>query len=103
VSDIARGLIALVETRGIGGEAVSLGCPEARTVLKITEISASLVGSPCQIDGAPLFVDDPAPLPGHRQGTMLLGWQPEMALETGLEQILTYFHAGLALSRGAEA
>ena len=104
VSDIVRGLIALMETHGIAGEAVNLGCPEERTVLEIAEIISSLAGSPCHIEGGPLPVDDPARrCPDISKAHLLLGWQPEIDLETGLELTLKHFRAELALSCGAAA
>ena len=104
VSDIVRGLIVLMETRGIGGEVVNLGSPEERTVLEIAEVIASLAGSPCRIEGGPLPVDDPARrCPDIAKARRLLGWQPEIDLETGLELTLAHFRAELALSCGAAA
>ena len=104
VHDIVRGLIALMETRGIGGEAVNLGSPEERTVLETAEIIASLAGSPCHIEGGPLPADDPARrCPDIGKAHRLLGWKPEIDLETGLGLTLEHFRAELALSCGAAA
>ena len=104
VSDIVRGLIALMETPGIAGEVVNLGSPQERTVLEIAEIIASLAGTSCRIEGGPLPVDDPARrCPDICKAQRLLGWQPEIDLQPGLERTLSHFRETLALSCGAAA
>ncbi len=104
VRDSVRGLIALMETHGVEGEAVNIGCPEERTVLEIAEIIASRAGTPCRIEGEPLPFDDPARrCPDIDKAQRLLGWQPEIDLETGIELTLAHFRAELALTCGAAA
>ena len=104
VSDIVRGLIGLMETPDIAGEVVNLGSPQERTVLEIAEIIASLAGAPCRIEGGPLPVDDPARrCPDISKAQRLLGWQPEIDLQPGLERTLAHFREILALPCGAAA
>ena len=45
----------------------------------------------------------PRRFPDIGKARHLLEWQTDIALETGLELTLTYFHAEVALSCGAEA
>jgi nucleoside-diphosphate-sugar epimerase len=104
VSDTVRGLLALADAPGLAGEVVNLGCPEERTVLEIAEIVAEAAGGSCRLDRQPLPVDDPTRrCPDITKARRLLGWEPEVDLETGLELTLAYFRDELAISRGAAA
>jgi nucleoside-diphosphate-sugar epimerase len=104
VSDTVRGLLALADAPGLAGEVVNLGCPEERTVLEIAEIVAEAAGGSCRLDRQPLPVDDPTRrCPDITKARRLLGWEPEVDLETGLELTLAYFRDELAVSRGAAA
>ena len=81
VSDTVGGLMALMETPGIDGEVVNLGCPDERTVLEIAQTIAALAGSSCRIERGPLPVDDPARrCPDIGKAQRLLGWRPETDL-----------------------
>src|SRR5215213_6772348 len=104
VSDTVGGLMALMETPGIDGEVVNLGCPEERTILEIAQTIAELAGGSCHIEGLPLPADAPARrCPDIAKAQRLLGWRPETDLTTGLERTLAYFREEAALSRGAAA
>jgi nucleoside-diphosphate-sugar epimerase len=104
VSDTVRGLLALADAPGLAGEVVNLGCPEERTVLEIAEIVAEAAGGSCRLERQPLPVDDPTRrCPDITKARRLLGWEPEVDLEIGLELTLAYFRDELAISRGAAA
>jgi UDP-glucuronate decarboxylase len=104
VSDTVSGLMALMETPGIDGEVVNLGCPDERTILDIAQTITTLAGSSCRIERGPLPVDDPARrCPDISKAQRLLGWRPETDLTTGLERTLAYFRDEAALARGAAA
>src|SRR4051794_18556910 len=104
VSDTVGGLMALMETPGIDGEVVNIGCPDERTVLEIAQTIATLAGSSCRIERGPLPVDDPARrCPDITKAQRLLGWRPETDLTTGLERTLAYFREEAALAGGAAA
>jgi nucleoside-diphosphate-sugar epimerase len=104
VSDIVGGLMALMETPDIDGEVVNLGCPDERTILDIAQTIATLAGSLCRIERGPLPVDDPARrCPDIGKAQRLLGWHPEIDLQTGLERTLTYFRDEADQARGAAA
>ncbi len=96
VDDIIRGLLAMMEIPGLGGEIVNLGCPEERTVLQIAETILGLVGQPLRIDRHPLPIDDPTRrCPDIRKARRLLGWEPNTSLEDGLAQTIAAFRAQL--------
>src|SRR5918995_5170140 len=104
VSDTVGGLMTLMETPGIDGEVVNLGCPDERTILDIAQTIATLAGSSCRIERGPLPVDDPSRrCPDISKAQHLLGWCPETDLATGLERTLAYFREEAALTRGAAA
>jgi len=104
VNDTVGGLMALMETPGIDGEVVNLGCPDERTILEIAQTIATLAGSSCQIERGPLPVDDPVRrCPDITKAQRLLGWRPATDLATGLARTLAYFREEAALTRGAAA
>ena len=84
VSDTVGGLMALMETPGIDGEVVNLGCPDERTILEIAQTIATLAGSSCRIERGPLPVDDPARrCPDIGKAQRLLGWRPRPTSRPG--------------------
>src|SRR5918994_3853436 len=104
VSDTVGGLIALMETPGIDGEVVNIGCPDERTIIDIAQTIAALAGSSFPIQRGPLPVDDPARrCPDIGKAQRLLGWQPETDLRTGLERTIAYFREEPAVACGAAA
>lgn len=85
VDDITRGLIATMETAGLGGEVFNLGSPEERTVLQIAELILALAGRSSRIDHRPLPADDPSRrCPDIEKAHHSLGWAPRVRLEDGL-------------------
>ena len=102
VADIVRGLVALMETPGLEGEIVNLGCPEERTVLEIARIILALTERPFRIERRPLPVDDPARrCPDIGKARELLGWTPAVSLEDGLSRTIAAFRAELRARDGA--
>ena len=100
IDDLVRGLIALMETPGLAGEVINLGCPEERTVLEIAAAIQRAAGCACPIVHRPLPIDDPARrCPDITRANTLLGWEPEIGFEDGLACTLTYFHQELEALR----
>jgi nucleoside-diphosphate-sugar epimerase len=103
VGDIVRGLIALMETPDLSGEAVNIGCPEERTVLDIAAVVLRLTGSASEIERRPLPVDDPARrCPDTGKARERLGWEPATPLTDGLIRTIAYFREELARCGRAE-
>jgi nucleoside-diphosphate-sugar epimerase len=92
VTDLVRGLRALMETDDLAGEVVNLGNPDEHSVLEIARQIIDLAGSRSNIAFARLPLDDPArrrPDIGKARG--LLNWTPSVSLESGLTRTLEYF------------
>jgi dTDP-glucose 4,6-dehydratase len=90
VSDLVRGVLVALDN---GDDLpVNLGNPQEVTVLELAQIIVRLAGSTSPIEFRPLPVDDPRQRrPDISRARSLLGWQPEVALEDGLERTLEYF------------
>ena len=71
---------------------VNIGNPRELTVMDIARLVLKLTGSPAQIQHNPLPVDDPkVRRPDIRRAKTLLGWEPAVTLEEGLERTIAYF------------
>jgi nucleoside-diphosphate-sugar epimerase len=100
VTDLVRGLIALMDADGVSGEVVNLGNPEEHTVLAIAEKVIELAGSRSPIVHRPLPTDDPLRRrPDTAKAARLLGWAPSVSLDDGLRRTLAHF-ASLGVGRG---
>jgi dTDP-glucose 4,6-dehydratase len=87
VDDLIRGLVALAES----GEhlPVNLGNPDEFTMNELAETVVRLTGSKSEIVHEALPVDDPqVRQPDITRARQLLGWQPEIQLEQGLQRML---------------
>jgi UDP-glucuronate decarboxylase len=92
VDDLVQGLISLMETGDLAGQVVNLGNPAEITVRAFAEEVVRLAGSSSPIINRPLPVDDPTRRrPDITKARQLLGWQPNVDLETGLGKTLQYF------------
>ena len=92
VSDLVRGVILNLER---GDELpVNLGNPHEVTVLELAETIVRLAGSKSKIEHRELPVDDPKQRqPDITRARKLLGWEPEVPLEEGLQRTLDYFRS----------
>ena len=98
VADLVDGLMRLMETDGLAGEVVNLGNPEEHTIRQFADRIVSLAGSQSEIVHENLPVDDPQRRrPDIGKAGCLLGWSPQVSLETGLAATLTYFREVLAM------
>ena len=75
VSDLVRGLLALMSSPDIAGQVVNLGNPAETTVSEFAERVIELAGSRSPIHFQPLPIDDPTRRkPDISKGQRLLGW-----------------------------
>jgi len=96
ISDLVEGLYRLL--RSSYNLPVNLGNPQEMTVLALAEIIKRMTGSTSPIEFKPLPVDDPrVRQPDISRATKLLGWAPEVELEEGLTQTITYFRQKLGI------
>ena len=90
VDDLVRGLAAMLECDEPGP--VNLGNPDERTVLELAELVLRLTGSPSRIERHPLPTDDPTRRqPDISVANAVLGWKPEVDVETGLRATIADF------------
>ena len=90
VDDLIEGIVRLFE-RG-GAEPVNIGNPGEFTVRELAEIVRRLTGARAPVVFQPLPTDDPKQRrPDIGQARALLGWEPRIPLEDGLERTIAYF------------
>jgi dTDP-glucose 4,6-dehydratase len=92
VSDMVEGLVRL------GGSSerypVNLGNPVELTILEFAERIRRLMGSDLEFVFQPLPSDDPRKRkPDISKARRVLGWEPKVELEEGLQQTVNYFKA----------
>jgi len=90
VDDLIRGLVALAEA----GEhlPVNLGNPAEFTLNELAEVVLRITGSKSELVYEALPVDDPqVRQPDITRARQLLGWEPKIQLEEGLQRMLPSF------------
>ncbi len=90
ISDLVDGVIRLMES-GVN-DPVNIGNPHEMTVEGIAEAIIRKTGSKSRITYGPLPTDDPkVRQPDITKARTLLGWEPRVGLEEGLDQTIRYF------------
>ncbi|MEW6187915.1 MAG: UDP-glucuronic acid decarboxylase family protein [Thermodesulfobacteriota bacterium] len=91
ISDLVRGLIALMEQTETSGP-VNLGNPVEFTILALAEKVKAMTGSKSEIIHNPLPQDDPVQRkPDITLAKKFLAWEPEVELSDGLVKTIAYF------------
>ncbi|OWK58241.1 UDP-glucuronic acid decarboxylase 1 [Lonchura striata] len=94
VSDLVNGLVALMNSNV--SSPVNLGNPEEHTILEFAQLIKKLVGSGSEIQFLSEAQDDPQKRkPDIRKAKLLLGWEPVVPLEEGLNKAIHYFRKEL--------
>lgn len=92
VSDLVRGIRLALESPGTTGQVINLGNPDERTVLDLAEIINEYCGSTGGVTFVEARQDDPERrCPDISKARSLLGWVPEVDLETGLRETIRFF------------
>jgi len=100
VSDLLEGIYGLLESDE--HEPTNIGNPQEITILEFAERVRKLVGATTPIVFHPLPQDDPKQrCPDIGKAKRLLGWEPKVTLEDGLQRTYEYFRAQLAQTRPA--
>jgi dTDP-glucose 4,6-dehydratase len=90
VSDLIDGIVRLLKSDV--RDPVNVGNPVEMTVMQFAETIRKLTGTAAPIVRRPLPVDDPKQRrPDITKARTLLGWEPKVALEPGLEETIAYF------------
>src|SRR5215510_10037603 len=94
VDDLIEGITLLFE-RGTA-DPTNIGNPGEFTVRQLAERVLALTGSKSEIVQRPLPVDDPrVRQPDITRAKQLLGWEPRVPLDEGLQKTISYFRDGL--------
>ena len=90
VSDLIDGIVRLALSNVT--EPVNLGNPHEMTILEFAEAVAKAQGGGGRIVFKPLPKDDPKQRkPDITRAKQLLGWEPRVSLEEGIQETLEYF------------
>ncbi|XP_033257563.1 UDP-glucuronic acid decarboxylase 1 isoform X7 [Orcinus orca] len=94
VSDLVNGLVALMNSNV--SSPVNLGNPEEHTILEFAQLIKNLVGSGSEIQFLSEAQDDPQKRkPDIKKAKLMLGWEPVVPLEEGLNKAIHYFRKEL--------
>jgi UDP-glucuronate decarboxylase len=92
VDDLVEGLIRLMNTPAEVTGPINLGNPGEFTIRELAEMVVKLTGSKSEIVFEPLPADDPRQRkPDISRARSVLGWEPTVALQAGLEKTIPYF------------
>lgn len=93
VDDLVEGLIRLMFYENARGEVVNLGNPNEHTVLEYAKLVKQLTNSSSEIvHSEDLPKDDPLKRkPDITKAKKLLGWEPKVSLEEGIQKTIEYF------------
>ena len=98
VDDLVEGLLRLMGTPAEATGPVNLGNPGEFTVLELAQKVVAATGSKSEIVFAPLPGDDPLQRkPDITLAREMLGWEPSVALDQGLERTIAHFRERLGL------
>ncbi len=90
IDDLIGGLVRLVETDY--HLPINIGNPHEMTVLDFAHKILELTGSKSSITFQPLPQDDPqVRQPDISKAREILGWEPQVSLESGLRQTIEYY------------
>lgn len=91
-SDMVEGLVKTMDTEEAKGNVFNLGNPDERTIKEVAEMVKSRVSSDVQIVHEDLPEDDPKKRkPDIEKAKKILGWEPTVSFEDGLEKTIAYF------------
>ena len=90
--DLCEGIIRLMGTDDSEVLPVNLGNPGEYTIKQLAEKIIEITGSQSQLVYRPLPADDPTRRkPDITRAKQLLGWEPTIALQEGLEKTIDWF------------
>ena len=92
VEDLINGIIAMMNSDNSIIGPFNLGNPTEFTVLELAEKIIAMIGSESKIEFCPLPQDDPRKRkPDIENARLLLGWEPLVTLDEGIERTVDYF------------
>ena len=92
VDDLVEGIIKAMESDGTKGEVFNLGNPHEFTISDLAEVVKRVTGSTSEIThNEELPEDDPKRRkPDIEKARRVLGWEPKVNLEEGLQKLVNY-------------
>ncbi|HYM35694.1 MAG TPA: UDP-glucuronic acid decarboxylase family protein [Steroidobacteraceae bacterium] len=91
VDDLIDGLLAMMH-QDVETGPINLGNPGEFTMLELAELVLRLTGSQSKVVYQPLPQDDPVRRqPDISKARSMLGWEPKVSLEDGLQETIDYF------------
>ena len=92
VSDLIEGLVGMMNSDTAGTGPINLGNPVENSILAFAEKIVTMTKSTSVIDFRPLPSDDPRQRqPDITLARQLLGWEPTVSLDAGLQRTVNYF------------
>ena len=92
VDDLVEGLLRLMDAPDDVVGPINLGNPAEFTIRELAEQVVRLTGAPESVVLRPLPADDPLQrCPNIRRARQVLGWEPKVPLEQGLQRTIAYF------------
>ena len=102
VDDLVEGILRLMAYDGEQPGPVNIGNPHELTVCDLVDRVLALTGSSSEIVRLPLPQDDPRRRrPDISRAQALLGWEPTVSLQQGLQETTAYFAAEMAKEKSA--
>jgi dTDP-glucose 4,6-dehydratase len=90
ISDLVAGILRLMASST--NDPVNIGNPHEVSIKEIAEVIVRLVNSKSKLVLRPLPVDDPKQRqPDITRARTVLGWEPKVGLEEGLQKTVGYF------------
>lgn len=98
VSDLIEGMLRMMATDDSFVGPVNIGNPGEFTMLELAEKVLQKVGGKSKLVFQPLPSDDPKMRrPDITLAKKMLGWEPKVSLDKGLDEIISYFRTKLRL------
>jgi nucleoside-diphosphate-sugar epimerase len=92
VSDLVRGLNLLATVDIKDDRIINIGNPDEKTMLELAQKVKELTGTGSEIVFQPIDADDPKKRkPDITKAQTILGWQPTVSLDQGLQKTIAYF------------
>ena len=94
VSDMVEGIKQAMFKQDSKGEVINLGNPDERTILSLAKLIKKITHSNSSFVHVERTYDDPKTRkPDITKAKKLLGWEPKVSLEEGLDRTIEYFKA----------
>jgi len=100
VTDMVRGVLACLEHPDAAGQTFNIGNPRSTvTVYDLAQRIKRISGTRGEIVFAPLdYVDVELRIPNVEKARTVLGWEPEVELDDGLEKTIAWYRARTLVS-----